>query len=161
MTSLAFTRGAGILFCLGRHSDQVQVLLGRKRGGRYHGQWSIPFGTLEASDHGDYRRCAVRETGQETCAELGEANLATCAGRLEAVLGLPRPILEVVGKAPVYRGPLYLRLVCTYRTYLVELAVAPTGWPNREFQTIGWYPLDQLPAPTHFLAAGAIRHFFG
>jgi 8-oxo-dGTP pyrophosphatase MutT (NUDIX family) len=59
-------RGGGVLF-FRRHPDGSRtILLFRRSHQPGKGLFSIPGGKMDASDHGSFVRCAIRETWEET-----------------------------------------------------------------------------------------------
>src|SRR5688500_17508005 len=106
-------RGAGIAFAAPGADGRPQVLLGRRRGGP---GWTIPFGALEAVDAGDYRNCALRETGLQTCSLGQDEPRATCVRELDR--RLPVAIVPLLRRAPRF---LFFR----YSTFLVRLPRQP------------------------------------
>lgn len=98
--------GAGILLATRDPLGRDFVVLGRKRPSRkawqaglaqvglsLHG-WSVPFGTLEAADHGNFSRCAVRETAQELLNVPESHSYATCVAELGRAIGIAAEEVE-------------------------------------------------------------------
>lgn len=117
----AMTPAAGILLCTRDHHERDHVVLGRRQASRsrvkralkLHG-WAIPFGALDASDQGDFARCAVRETAQELLG-LGESeSYERCRRVLADELRLSAQDLDAALHADGRR-------VSRYRTFLLRV----------------------------------------
>jgi 8-oxo-dGTP pyrophosphatase MutT (NUDIX family) len=59
-------KGGGVLFFRRQPDGSKKILIFRRNHQPGKGLFSIPGGKMDASDHGSYVRCAIRETWEET-----------------------------------------------------------------------------------------------
>jgi 8-oxo-dGTP pyrophosphatase MutT (NUDIX family) len=148
----AWRRGAGILLATRDAAGDNYVVLGCKAasqkpwkqlfaevGYSLHG-WTIPFGTLDAADDGDFARCAIRETAQELLGIGEHVDYASCRSELARALCIPADGLEARLQAGAGGGLLTDHRVFFLRVPFQE-AFLGTRYPgNWEFPGgLRWY----------------------
>lgn len=133
--------GAGVLFYRSE-AGTVEVLLGKRRFRPYAGHWSVPGGRRERHRHNG----------------AWESPLETALRETEEEIGVRFPSGESDGS----RDPLpWVRLsvpgVFSFSTFILPYPSHARMHCGREFTQLGWFPLDDLPAPLHHGVMRAVR----
>jgi len=138
------------LFYVASEPGQAQILLGRRRFRPAPAQWAIFGGRRETGDK-TMAVCAAREAGEET-------------GATRELLGLPKPLADICEHSEL-RG-FWIPGIYQWRTFLVRLPAIPSlaHWPlernwSDEFIEVGWFGVNNLPAPTNWLTKLDIWRF--
>lgn len=133
---ISYFNGAGIMFWK-QEKNTTYVSLGKRNVNPYKGSWSIPGGSMDIKDKGDYLTCAIRETNEEYFSNKKVVKKENISGNNKYIWEIP--------------------FVMKYITFFVKVKNLKPNY-NFEFSKVDWFDINLIPLDIHPGAEKAINY---